>query len=77
LRITSKGQVTIPQNLRESLGLLPNTEVEFSVEGDILQIQKSGKARRGRKVVAHLKKFKKALSMSTQEIMALTRRDKD
>ena len=29
MRITSKGQVTIPQHIREELGLHPNTEVEF------------------------------------------------
>lgn len=29
MRITSKGQVTIPQAIREKAGLLPNTEVEF------------------------------------------------
>lgn len=29
MRITSKGQVTIPKRLRERIGLLPNTEVVF------------------------------------------------
>ncbi len=29
MRITSKGQVTIPQAIREKAGLLPHTEVEF------------------------------------------------
>ena len=29
MRITSKGQVTIPVGLRRRLGLLPNTEVVF------------------------------------------------
>lgn len=33
MRITSKGQVTIPQRLRNRFGLLPNTEVDFE-EGD-------------------------------------------
>ena len=32
MRITSKGQVTIPQAIREQLGLHPKTEVEFVVE---------------------------------------------
>ena len=32
MRITSKGQVTIPQEVREEAGLLPHTEVEFVVE---------------------------------------------
>lgn len=31
MRITSKGQVTIPQDIREKFGLLPNTEVLFKV----------------------------------------------
>jgi AbrB family looped-hinge helix DNA binding protein len=31
MRVTSKGQVTIPQEIREELGLLPNTEVFFVV----------------------------------------------
>lgn len=29
MKITTKGQVTIPQDIREKAGLLPNTEVEF------------------------------------------------
>ena len=31
MRITSKGQVTIPIEIRERAGLLPQTEVEFDV----------------------------------------------
>ena len=34
MRITTKGQVTIPQAIRERLGLLPYSEVEFDVVGD-------------------------------------------
>jgi AbrB family looped-hinge helix DNA binding protein len=33
MRITSKGQVTIPQEIREQCGLLPHTQVRFVVEG--------------------------------------------
>jgi AbrB family looped-hinge helix DNA binding protein len=33
MRITSKGQVTIPQSVRERCGLLPHTEVRFVEEG--------------------------------------------
>ena len=29
MKITTKGQVTIPQDIREKAGLLPKTEVEF------------------------------------------------
>ena len=33
MKISTKGQVTIPQRLRVKFGLLPNTEVAFE-EGD-------------------------------------------
>jgi len=37
MRITSKGQVTIPQAIREQAGMLPNTEVEFVYrDGEVL-----------------------------------------
>jgi len=38
MRITSKGQVTIPQAVRETAGLLPNSEVTFEVRdnGDVV-----------------------------------------
>ncbi len=32
MRITSKGQVTIPQAIREQAGLRPGSEVEFVIE---------------------------------------------
>jgi len=41
MRITSKGQVTIPQNVREQMGFLANTEVEFFVSGNKVFLQKA------------------------------------
>jgi len=32
--ISSKGQVTVPQHIRNRLGLLPGDEVEFVIEGE-------------------------------------------
>ena len=32
MRVTTKGQVTIPQNIREKLGILPATEIDFIEE---------------------------------------------
>lgn len=32
MRVTSKGQVTIPRDLRELVGIEPNSEVVFTVE---------------------------------------------
>jgi len=75
VRITSKGQVTIPVEIRERLGLLPNSEVEFEVEGNAVRIRKARGRRssgRGRSLVQHLR-GKATSGMSTEEIMALTR----
>jgi len=75
MRVTSKGQVTIPQELRERFGLLPDTEVDFVVKGNGLQIVKAeprGQSR-GEKAVALLRGRGK-VRMSTDQIMALTRR---
>lgn len=41
MRVTTKGQVTIPQEIRNRLGLLPNTEVEFELAGDHARIRKA------------------------------------
>jgi len=74
MRITSKGQVTIPVEIRERLGLLPNSEVEFAVEGTAVRIRKarSRKRGRGRSIVEHLK-GKATSGLTTDQIMALTR----
>jgi AbrB family looped-hinge helix DNA binding protein len=77
MRITSKGQVTIPAEIREKAGLLPHTEVDFEYDGKAVRIvpAKSPKARdRGREIVARMRgKGTANLHMTTDEIMALTR----
>lgn len=76
MRITSKGQVTIPQAVREQTGLLPHAEVEFIVDGDAVRIVRSDAPRRptrGARVVQRLRGTAGRPSMTTDEIMALTR----
>jgi AbrB family looped-hinge helix DNA binding protein len=75
MRVTTKGQVTIPQHIREKLGITPATEVDFVEEqGRIFLVKrKVGKAA--------IRKFAKlrgsaTVKMTTNEIMALTRSDK-
>ncbi len=78
MRITTKGQVTIPVEIRERLGLLPNSEVEFVVEGAAVRIRKARKGRargRGRSIVERLK-GKATSGLTTDQIMALTRGEK-
>lgn len=76
MQITSKGQVTIPQEIRNKLGLLPHTEVEFEIAGDSARIRKaprkSGRTSRGQLAVQLLRGSANT-GMSTDEIMALTR----
>ena len=73
MRISTKGQVTIPIELREALGLLPDTEVEFERDGDSVRIRKARrKMRRGNAIVAHLR-GRGSVALSTDQIMALTR----
>ena len=74
MRLTSKGQVTIPLELRERLGLLPNTEVEFALDGDGVRITKAkGSSRRGDALIARLR-GRATTRLSTDQILALTRR---
>lgn len=73
MRVTSKGQVTIPQEMREKLGLLPHSEVEFDIVGDSVRIRKKrGRTARGDAVVAGLRGTG-SRRLSTDQIMALTR----
>ena len=72
MRITSKGQVTIPLEVRERLGLLPNTEVEFTIRGDAALLTKAGARRRGPALVEHLRGRGDG-TLTTDQIMALTR----
>ena len=39
MKITEKGQVTIPQRLRQAYGLLPNTEVIFEAGEDCVVLR--------------------------------------
>ncbi len=74
MRITQKGQVTIPQEIREKLGLLPYVEVTFDVVGDAVRIRKAkGKMSRGQMIVERLRGSAPKGGMTTDEIMAMTR----
>ncbi len=78
MRVTSKGQVTIPIAIREKAGIFPDTEVEFAVRGDTVTIKKavanSGRLSRGEEIVAHARgKGSVNRDLTTDQIMALTR----
>jgi AbrB family looped-hinge helix DNA binding protein len=72
MRVTTKGQVTIPQSIRHKLGITPATEVDFVEEkGRIVLVKRNGEK-------SATRKFSKlrgmaTVKMTTDEIMALTR----
>jgi AbrB family looped-hinge helix DNA binding protein len=75
MRVTSKGQVTIPKAIRDEFGLLPGSEVEFVAEDGQIKVRRlDGSRNRGREIVNHLRRASGGdIKMSTEEIMRLTR----
>jgi len=74
MRITSKGQVTIPIEIRERFGFLPHTEVEFIIDGErvwVRKVESSGESF-GDRLIRHMRGAGTG-DMTTDEIMALTR----
>lgn len=73
MRVTSKGQVTIPHDIRRKLGIDAHTEVEFVLEGNTVVLRKiQGTPTRGKRLVESLR-GRATVKMTTEEIMALTR----
>lgn len=70
--VTGKGQVTIPKPVRDHLGIVPGSKVEFrrTADGDIVLRRSDGKqnASRFAQLRGHAGK-----GLSTDAIMALTR----
>jgi AbrB family looped-hinge helix DNA binding protein len=74
VRVTAKGQVTIPAEIRQRFGFLPDTEVEFIIEDDqvrLVRAERPGRSR-GDNIIARLR-GRGTVAMSTDEILALTR----
>ena len=71
MRITSKGQVTIPIEVREKTGLLPHTEVRFEVVNGKAYIERTEGSSKA-DVIARMK-GRATVKMTTDEIMRLTR----
>lgn len=81
MRITSKGQVTIPQDIRDRAGLMPGTDVEFLIEDGAIRLRKTRpnntrdratRPTRGQALVTTLRGAGN-FAMTTDEIVALMR----
>ena len=78
MRITEKGQVTIPQAIREQAGMMPGTEVAFDFIAGEVRLRKAdapaARPSRGQKLVGMLRGAGR-YPMSTDEVIALMRGD--
>ena len=74
MRVTSKGQVTIPIEIRRQAGFLPNTEVDF--DGEYVRIRRAWRKMRPSEVarlIGRMRRHGGDVPMMTDEIMALMR----
>lgn len=77
MRITEKGQVTIPQHIREKYGLLPQSEVQFVEEKGAVYLKKVTQEKsRGKNLISQMRN-KASIKMTTEQIMRLTRGEPD
>ncbi len=75
MRVTEKGQVTIPKGIRDALGIGAGTEVEFERRKDTIVVRKSRSGPdRGTRLAQRLRGLGD-VEMTTDQIMALTRAD--
>lgn len=78
MRVTSKGQVTIPQAIRERCGLRPHTEVHVVEEGGRVYLEKDdSRPSRGHEAVQRLQQARLRTRLSTDQLLALTRGDSE
>lgn len=74
MRVNSKGQVTIPLQIRQKAGIVPGTEVEFVDGKEGLYMQKVKDADRGPMLLRQMT-GRGTVNMTTDEILSLTRGD--
>ena len=74
MRVTTKGQVTIPQHIREKMGIGPFSEVNFVEENDRVYLEKKGDAPLTQNRFRRLRGAA-TIKMTTEVILALTRGD--
>ena len=80
MRITKKGQVTIPKPIRDHLGVKPGSEVDFIYDGHEVRVVKA--SRKSAAEIARLKRLHETIErmrgtsttgLTTEDIMRMTR----
>ena len=71
MRVTQKGQVTIPLEVRRALGITPGTEVRFELDDGTARLVPDRE-----QTAAEINRVRGSgdVELSTDEILALTRR---
>jgi AbrB family looped-hinge helix DNA binding protein len=72
MRVTAKGQITIPQELRRRYGLEPGTEVEVVPGEDGAVVRPVAESARGARLVARLRDQADG-GLSADAVLELTR----
>lgn len=76
MRLTSKGQVTVPLAIRRKLGLEPGTQVEFDIVGGAVRMRKAERQDRGATLIARMREAGRRAGkprLTTDQILALSR----
>ena len=73
--VTAKGQVTVPKNVREFLGIGPGSKIAFELTPAGEVVLRPVTARSGRRRPFAALRGSATVRMRTDEIMALTRGD--
>jgi len=73
MKVTEKGQVTIPIHVREQLGIRPGDEVDIEVEDGAARLTRSTSAKSLSQRMREAARHAENTGLSTDEIMALTR----
>lgn len=68
MRVTEKGQVTIPKNIRRHLGIAPGSEVEFAfVDGGALlrkvEVPEEERDREVKELMDHIRRHKGSMNL--------------
>jgi AbrB family looped-hinge helix DNA binding protein len=66
MRVTEKGQVTIPKNVRRKLGIVPGSEVHFDLQDDGALLRRAvadGSAREVADFMDHIRRYKGTMDL--------------
>lgn len=78
MKIGANGQVTIPAKLVKQAGFEPDDELSVRIDSGVLTIRAANDRPivtqdRGRELIEHMQRYRSALTMTADDVMAMTR----